>query len=163
MIMSNRRLSTKIDYLVLARILQRSYYILKFSVYDLRITIDKFTHYPPTCLCSTAILRAIQTKRRSTVKTRSPSRRSLLCTRPFSRKVSATTSVKRRYALSFDTVRTKMARTTIRGRQADFNPINKTENKVLSRTDLVEASLDDVFDAVSMFIHIAHLTAHALY
>ena len=46
---------------------------------------------------------------------------------------------------------------------AGFNPINKTENKVLSRTDLVEASLDDVFDAVSMFIHIAHLTAHALY
>lgn len=122
MTMSNRRLSAKIDYLVLARILQRSYYILKFSVYDLRITIDKFTHYPLTCLCSTAILRAIQTKRRSTVKTRSPSRRSPLCTRPFSRKVSATTSVKRRYALSFDTVRTKMARTTIRGRQADFIP-----------------------------------------
>ena len=46
---------------------------------------------------------------------------------------------------------------------AGFNPVNRTENKVFSRTDLVEASLDNVFDAVSMFIDIAHLTAHVLY
>ena len=30
-------------------------------------------------------------------------------------------------------------------------------------SDLVEASLSDVFDVVSMFIHIAHLTTHILY
>ena len=122
MTLSNRKLSAKIDYLVLVCILQCSYYILKFSVYDLWITIDQFTHYPPSCLCSTAIPKAVRTKWHSTVKTCSPSRRLLLYTRPLSRKVSATTNVKRRYALSFDMVRMKMVHTTIRDWQADFIP-----------------------------------------
>ena len=44
-----------------------------------------------------------------------------------------------------------------------FNPVDRTENKVLSRTDLIEASLGDVFDVVSVFIDIvaSQLTLYA--
>ena len=46
---------------------------------------------------------------------------------------------------------------------AGFNPVNKSENKVLSRTDLVEASLGDVFDVVgSMSSTCPPLVAHVL-
>jgi len=45
---------------------------------------------------------------------------------------------------------------------AAFNPVDRTGNKFLSRTELIEASLGDVFDAVSVFIDIVHLTAHTL-
>lgn len=42
---------------------------------------------------------------------------------------------------------------------AGFNPVNKSENKVLSRTDLVEASLSNVFDVVGSCHQLAPLVA----
>lgn len=34
-----------------------------------------------------------------------------------------------------------------------FNPFNKSEHKIVSRTELIEASLSDVFDMVSLIIN----------